>query len=217
MSRVILCMTSTAARNGRRGETITSLRAQSVQPDDIRLYADEAVVETEIDLHPAIDRGPLTKLSAVADPSVHDDDLIITVDDDIIYEPRWLETLLAAPGVNQLAATGRSGWNVNDFLRDEHWSFYVWVSEDGPCDVVEGWAGAAYRKSFFHADVLEPPPEYKLVDDVWISGYLHRRGIARRIVTPHMAAERPNNTPGLHNRPDFLKLNRRAARMAFAP
>jgi hypothetical protein len=209
-------MTSTSARNGLRDQTIASLKAQTIQPDDIRLYADVDVVETGIPLVRVLDRGPLTKLSAIADPSVHADDLIVTVDDDIIYERRWLETLLVATEDAPSVVVGRSGWNVADFLRDEHWGFYIWVSQDGHCDVVEGWAGVAYRKSFFNVDVLDPPSEFKLVDDVWISGYLNKRGIARRIVTPQMAAERPGNTPGLHNRPDFLKINRRAARMVFA-
>jgi hypothetical protein len=215
--QVIVSMTSIPARNGRLASTLASLQSQTRLPDEIRLYlgpgcalvADVTCVDVE-------DRGPITKLSAVVDPEIPDDALIVTVDDDILYEPTWLETLVAAAEASPGAVVGRSGWLVADFLRSEHHGYFIWAQED-TCDVLEGWAGVAYRKSFFDGSVLEPPPEFRLVDDVWISGYLYRRGIERRIVRPPMAIPDPKGLPGLHNRSDFVKLNRKAARIAFAP
>lgn len=215
--KVIVSMTSIPARNGRLTPTFASLRSQTRLPDEVRLYlgpgcapvSDATCVFVE-------DRGPVTKLMAAVDPAVPVDALIVTVDDDILYEPTWLETLVAAAEASPSAAVGRAGWMVADFLHSEHHGYFIWAQED-TCDVLEGWAGVAYRKNFFDETIVEPPPEFRLVDDVWISGRLHRSGIERRLVRPVMAVPDPKGLPGLHNRSDFVKLNRKAARLAFTP
>jgi len=212
-------MTSIPRRNGTLGPTLASLEAQSRPPDEIRLYVGLGchVAQLDVTCVTVEDLGPITKLSAVVDPAVPDDAIIVTVDDDIIYEPRWLETLVDAAEKMPDCAVGRAGWNATDFLTRplSSLSHYIWAAGD-TCDVVEGWAGVAYRKRFFDDDIMRPPPEFQLVDDVWISGYLFKRGIARRLITPRMADERAGNLPGLHNRVDFLKLNYRAAILAFS-
>lgn len=209
-------MTSVPARNGTLGPTVDSLHAQTVPPDEIRLYIESNCTEVDgVHIVRTEDRGPITKLSAIADRAVSDDALIVTVDDDIVYAPQWLETLLFAAKATPLCAIGYAGWNVADFLRDPSAGTYLWA-KPGPCDVLEGWAGIVYRKSFFDSSVFAPPPEFRFVDDVWIAGHLRRRGIARRLIRPRLAQERPGALPGLHNRPDFLALNRQAAISLFS-
>ena len=98
------------------------------------------------------DLGPVTKLSAVADPDLPDDAIIVTCDDDQIYRPEWLATLVDAAERDPGSALGLSGWNVAGFLRDPARGRHVWMR--APCrDVLEGFAGVAYRKSFFNCTV----------------------------------------------------------------
>jgi len=240
--KVILSMTSTAARNGTRGDTLDSLLAQTRKADEIRLYADPVLMldetlarylgpATGFHLIPCRDRGPVTKLGAITDSRIGQDDLIVTVDDDIIYEPRWLETLVAGAEKHPDYAVGFCGWNAADFLRawkdnDPKGGTYVWPPVPGPCDVLEGWAGVAYRKRFFHFvshpvgdggfyPVLSPLPMFRNVDDVWISWQLHRWNVPRAIIGHKMSRERDGALPGLHNQPDFEDSNRKAAIVAF--
>jgi hypothetical protein len=235
--RVIVSMTSTPARNGTRHHTLDSLVHQTRVPDSIRVYGSEDIFTTDeflpyvklLDLTETEDRGPVTKLSVLEDQDITDDDLIVTVDDDIVYQPRWLETLVAGAEAHPDEAVGFSGWNAYGFIEAERNGWreggdYIWAEVPGPCDVLEGWSGIAYRKKFFWIDpvmgtasVLNPLPDFKLVDDVWIAYHLHRRGIGRATIHHRMSMERPDNLPGLHNRADFKAINRRAALIAFGP
>ena len=242
MTRVIVSMTSTSARNGTRHNTFDSLLAQTMRPDEYRIYIDPVVLgDSEIESYkqrffdeirvpfysiPFSDRGPVTKLAALTDRRIEQTDIVVTVDDDIVYEPRWLETLVEAAEKHPEHACGFSGWNTAGFLRahrekDAKGGSFVWPSVPGPCDVLEGWAGAAYRRRFFMFDpsgyprVLSPLPMFRYVDDVWISWQLHMHGVPRAVVGHKMSHDRPNSLPGIHNRPDFEELNRDAVIVAF--
>ena len=81
--------------------------------------------------------------------------------------------------------------------------------------MLEGFAGVAYRRGFFGADVWNVPESCRFVDDVWISGYLHKKGIARRVVGAKLCRPAPSDRAGLHARKDFVALNRAAARELF--
>lgn len=218
---IILSFTSTPRRNGRLEPTLASIAAQQRRPDEVHAYLPTTcaplpvVPGLTIIRHDVIDdRGPIMKISAVVDPMIPADALVVTIDDDILYEPTWLATLIAAAEAMPDAVVGRSGWDASSFCSDPIHGFYVWATGDR-CDVVEGWSGVVYRKAFFDATILDPPPPFRFVDDVWISGQLHRRQIPRRLVRPTLARERPDNDRGLHNRPDFVALNRRATILAF--
>lgn len=240
-SQVIISMTSIPSRNGTLSPTLLSLVNQSRKPDQIRIYLTEGCERPRAeavwywdemkypsnkrgvdDLTPQIfwttDHGPLTKLSAAVDPSVPGDALIVTVDDDIIYDSNWLEVLTDAAKAMPDEALGFSGWNAWSFLNDPDGGHYVWATLYDACDVIEGWSGAAYRKRWFGADLFTAPETFRYVDDVWISGYLHKRGIKRRVIRQPMCHPKPalEQLVGLHDRSDFVELNRQAARIAFA-
>lgn len=212
-------MTSIPARAGTLGPTLASLRAQTRPPDEIRLYADDGVpCPPELDrgcLYPTADYGPVTKIFAVLDRRLPDDAIVVTVDDDQIYQPIWLETLLAGAAAHPEAAIGMAGWNVAGFLADPIAGTYHWARPETTCDVIEGWAGVAYRPRWFATDILNPPKDLRWVDDVWISAYLHQRGVPRYVVHTPMCQSTNVDQPGLHNRHDFVELNRRASVLAF--
>jgi hypothetical protein len=112
VSRVVISMTTIPARNGTLGPTIESLKAQMRPPDEIRLYLTKGCQPVEgVTCLVVEDRGPVTKLSAAVDPSVPDDALIVTVDDDILYDPKWLETLVAGADLFPDDAVCMAGWN----------------------------------------------------------------------------------------------------------
>ena len=229
-------MTSIPARRGTLGPTLDSLRAQTIKPDSIQLHAVDAALDfdfsgwPELELHHLErDPGPVAKLSALNDRTLDDDDLVVTVDDDQIYEPRWLEMLVAGAKAHPDCAVGMAGWNANNFIEakrrgDPEGGFYNWAHAPGFCDVLEGFAGVAYRKRFFwidsfwnRASVLNPMPIFDRVDDVWIAYYLKNRGVKRALVHTKMCHERPGALSGLHNHPEFVSWNRRAAMFAFDP
>lgn len=221
MVNVVVSSTTIPGREVSLAATLDSLRAQTRPPDEIRLHLDPfrpgyhyASNHYASIVHPARDRGPLTKLSAVLDPELADDTIIVTVDDDIVYEPTWLEQLLDAAALRPDEAIGMSGWNVRRMLASERGGF-EFVRPPATCDVLEGWSGALYRRRFFDVDVMEAPDAFRCADDVWISSYLAARGIGRRVVCRPLAKEFDRTQLGLHNRPDFRELNRRAVLLGF--
>lgn len=239
MSRVILSMTSIPDRIGTLDATIESIQAQTCKPDEVCMFAVDTVCNdffaryvtalgvSNIAFRKVEDRGPVTKLSVLQEHWLRDDDIIVTIDDDIVYEPTWLETLVDGANKNPDKAVGFSGWNTYEFIRawkenDPKGGDYVFPNIPGPCDVLEGWAGVAYRRKFFYIDpvmgfasVLHPLPMFRNVDDVWIAWHLHRRGFGRTLIGPRLAKPRENSLPGLHDREDFVDLNRKAAIVAF--
>src|SRR5574337_1112999 len=134
--RVYLSMTTIPSRNGTLIHTLSSLAAQTKRADEIFVYGaygvdfgDRLWASDELDdicnvLKTPItfrriedDRGPVMKLSILEERTVQDDDIVITIDDDVIYEPRWLETLIDGAKSHPELAVGFCGWNAYDFLR----------------------------------------------------------------------------------------------------
>lgn len=222
---VIVSMTTIPQRNGTLGRTLASLKAQTYRPTEVRLYAPSLVDVSYIDDDTRVirvsDLGPVTKAYALTDPKLPPDAIVVTVDDDIVYQPDWLAVLVAGAEAYQHCAVGMSGWTIAQLVRNGQYQF---VRAPGACDVLEGWAGVAYRKKFFGGanglglfepgHLLFPPPEAKYVDDVWISHLLDRRGIPRRVIHAPMATD-VEKKPGLHHRPDFREMNRVAAGKLF--
>lgn len=51
------------------------------------------------------------------------------------------------------------------------------IKESGFADVAEGFAGVAISPDFLDDAVFDIPPHLAMVDDIWLSGHLARRGI----------------------------------------
>jgi hypothetical protein len=208
--RVVLSMTSIPERAHGLPAVLRALWVQRPMPAEIRLYVPEdypVPLGLGVRLFHVPDLGPLTKLSAVSDTSLPADTLLVTVDDDIYYPPGWLAQLLRAAKLHPKHAVGFSGWNTRRLRRGGSFDFPS--QRPTTCDVLEGWAGAAYRKGFFDAERLfEIPPTLKWVDDVWISAHLEARSVRRLLWAKPLAQAGAN--PGIHTRKDFLEMNRQA-------
>jgi hypothetical protein len=212
-ARVVISMTTVPARNGTLAPTIASLLGQSKRPHDIRLYlspgSEPVAGATNI---PAIDYGPVTKLSAALDPTVPSDAIIVTADDDIVFHRDWLYTLVKHALRHENEAIGYAGWYAEVLINSG-----TFQRASGLTDVIEGFGGVAYRKHFFRPDVMHPPASMKWVDDVWISSYLRKAGIARRVIpgAEKMVDVSRSVSSGIHTRPNFKELNTQAAIEGF--
>lgn len=51
------------------------------------------------------------------------------------------------------------------------------VARAGYVDLLQGYAGALVRADFFDAACFDIPPDVWMVDDIWLSGHLARRGV----------------------------------------
>jgi hypothetical protein len=189
-----------------------SLRERRPYPAiaDLRLPRGVEVVETD-------DLGPATKILPIL--GLEPDAVVIVVDDDVVYPHRFVETLLAAHRRHPGAALGYRGIRLEPeraFVDHEH-VFATAVREDHPVDVLFGTWGYLVPPGALSGD-LTIPAELRWVDDVWVSGQLARRGIARLVVP---ASEIPVETINaarlsLSGGPNKAGANDRRAIEAFA-
>lgn len=143
------------------------------------------------------DLGPATKLLGIlqfeTDPSTR----IVTVDDDVMYDPRMLYNLLLHEPRNFQSALGFSCEiqpptdNTSNWIAinsENGWWKYPFQSVVDCKGWLHGYQGILYRRGFFQdSDVYNTsfmPSGCLLHDDVRIAGYLAKRGI-RRSVYPH--------------------------------
>ena len=152
---------------------------------------------------PAIDLGPATKLIPALQEA-RGDTLIIVVDDDTLYPPRFIETLVKWACRFPNAAVATTGWPVPRTLKYPHWTenYLVYGNEllaPHPVSVIRGNCGFAVRPRFFDPTVwttlAEAPKMATLMDDVWFSGHLAKRNVPRFVV--------PSDTDQFTRSPEF--------------
>ena len=150
-----------------------------------------------------VDYGPATKvLGTLLLPDLDGDSCIVSVDDDMIYDPNMVKTLsVRAPVDGSLGFSCEEvSWALN-LVHTFHPGIMFWRVTSGASswqypfdDVLEckgwlhGYQGIIYRRKFFDSDVFDMqqsmPRGCFYHDDVRLAGYLWRRGI-KRYVYPH--------------------------------
>lgn len=148
------------------------------------------------------DYGPLTKLvgSLLAEKDAPPDTIIVSIDDDQIYCPDFLERLKQKADQYPTDCLCMCGIAIGKFpckygirySRQTHLplSGMYYLKEDSPVDIVLGYGGVVYRRGFFSADILnaelenhrmENPTLHKH-DDHYISAWLDIQGITKRVI-----------------------------------
>lgn len=221
-------MTSVPSRlaSGDTAQTLRTIGTQTLVPDSTVLCLPSRCEREGRDyvpftmsgvrvVTPARDYGPLTKLWALQLGEVAEEDFVVTVDDDIDYDPNFLMTLVAAALDRPRLALGFAGWNARHLLAGRGYFEFPrrHPSEVVPVDVAEGYAGVCYRKSFFAGDALFDqsgwPSCVVKQDDPWISAYLARAGVARGLVPGVVRSVRADRgrkrgATALHSSPDWV-------------
>lgn len=208
-SRIIATLTTTPVGISQLEPTLKSLLDQSVQLDDIYLFVPQRFKNSDTEppytlpdfleglsavtvVRVPTDHGPITKLFPALQQEQDPDCRIIFLDDDMVYQPRLFETLVAASQEYPDNAVAMSGIVLDNGSENFNCKYLSRVDQD--IDVVEGYNGVLVRKRFFGPDSLEInklvdfggpsglPREAFFVDDTNISGFLHRKGVTRTML-----------------------------------
>jgi hypothetical protein len=208
-SNITICMTSIPSRLPLIGVTLKSLLAQTMRPARIRLHIPQWSQREgkpytipkwlqgmeAVEIIRCEDCGPATKLlPALADS--HSEQLLLVVDDDMIYPPTLVEDHSAIAQKHPDVAICSSGWIVPDDLTDRPTTVFSHLAERAPAplfstrvrtptrvDIMQGFTGYLVRPKFFSAAVrrqLDAPDAAFYVDDVWFSAHC----LAPRYVYP---------------------------------
>lgn len=212
--RVVATLTTMPDRYFKVIKTLQSLNRQTYKLDAIylslpqrsrRLNIEYPPVPPEISdlctIVPCIDYGPITKILGGLLQEVDPETIIMSFDDDMIYPPDLVDSLLYHHDKYPNSALGSSGMLLRyncpmcAITPNEDNFFYripkFKVPDEGrKVDSIYGYPGALYLRKFFpHKDLLETEfLHYVLVnndmfmnDDIVISGFLSLHDIERRI------------------------------------
>src|SRR2546426_10730164 len=203
--RVIASLSTVPERIGNLGPTIRSLLKQTRPPDEIVLAIPEFsvrerrpyVVPKYISqlprvrvLHCAEDWGPATKfIGAIQDElaAERQNTLIMVVDDDRLYPRDALEPYLsyseqlpnAALCFRGAAMPSSLDWDDAKMIHAKD------LREPRPVAVITGCGSYLVRPRFFDRSLWDysgAPSVAFYIDDIWISGWLSRRGVKRYVV-----------------------------------
>ena len=231
--RVIASLSTVPDRINNLRPTIQSLLKQTRPPDEIVLAIPEFsvrehrpyVVPKYISrlprvrvLHCAEDWGPATKfIGAIQDELAagRENSLIMVVDDDRLYPRDALETYLyyseqlpnAALCFRGAAMPSTLDWDDAKMIRASE------LREPRPVAVITGCGSYLIQPRFFDEslwDYSAAPQVAFDIDDIWISGWLSRRGVKRYVVPASAmmrSVRRQRRTVSLNKIPGRQKLN----------
>lgn len=216
--KIVVSLTTIPSRIARLTKTLESIYNQNYSPDAIYLGIPRYSIKEQC-LYPQQelprvrtvwldkDYGPLCKLLGALVAEQDPDTIVLTLDDDMYYPPNLIQELVQKMEKHPTAAIGSSGFKIGTF--PFYWSWVMnqpehnrwWCNFDYNhgqlVDVLAGYPGAAYRRSFFPRDIKELTRYTKdnnihNNDDVLISAWLSSQGIDR-IVYPMPKAEHTDN------------------------
>src|SRR5438477_2381640 len=231
--RVIASLSTVPDRINNLRPTIQSLLKQTRPPDEIVLAIPEFSVREQRPyavpeyllrlprvrvLHCAEDWGPATKfIGAIQDELAagRENSLIMVVDDDRLYPRDALETYLyyseqlpnAALCFRGAAMPSTLDWDDAKMIRASE------LREPRPVAVITGCGSYLIQPRFFDESLWNysvAPQVAFVIDDIWISGWLSRRGVKRYVVPASammLSVLRQRWTVSLNKIPGRQKLN----------
>ena len=195
-------LTSHPARFEMLGPTLDSLLRQTVRPDGILLWIASgdmsllprqvaALAEKGITIRECDDVRSYKKL-VFALPE-HGDDYVVTADDDLFYEPGWLESLVAGVEGSQKIIVCRRAHRIRTTedgsfapYRTWQWEVADALARQPSVDLVAtGCGGILYPPHSLHPDVTRRDLFEKLcpnADDLWFYWMARRAGSRYKVV-----------------------------------
>lgn len=224
---IVISLTTIPARIDKIESVIQGLLNQTYQVDKIILYIpvklarlDQPYVIPQTLKHLAetsnkfeirqIDKdyGPATKIIPALKDFTNDNDLIITVDDDILLEKHSIEELIKAYHTCPDYVWGLMGTIEGDFSHTEYLLPNGFTEVN--VDTLGGYRGVLYRRQFFQADFFKMVSELEelhrqklklpiiLCDDTLLNCYIDFKQIRKYITATHYRQKNPKMSPWPH-------------------
>jgi hypothetical protein len=128
------------------------------------------------------DYGPSTKLYPTLQRITDPNQLIIIVDDDLVYESRLIEGHLTLREKNDDVVWGFAGLNnLGEKFKDARDRFVIGVNHDVRVGIIEHYKTVSYRRRFFEDDFNEEFLSRGWADDHLVSAYMGIKGIVKMV------------------------------------
>lgn len=120
------------------------------------------------------DMGPKTKIIPTLE-RVDDDSIIITADDDIVYNRDLIQYHLKVRQFHSNSAIGFSGTKDGRLILTPRF--------DSPVDILDNYKTASYDRSMFGNDFFSEYADQSWNDDIVVSAYLRDKGIQKIVAS----------------------------------
>ncbi len=215
-SKVIVCLTTIESRIISVSNVINSLLSQTYTNFEIRLYIsseeyllDNGIKKIPIELLKLEESnisftiiytkniGPYRKLIPILEEISDDQQLIVTVDDDVHYPSNFLSTLVYAEKLFK-CPVGFRGRRIN--IKNNEIMPYAKWSKQGQAGVSKlnvptGKDGIIYRPCYFHSNILNIQSAMELAkttDDLWFKWHTSYAGYASCLLFDSLAESFPS-------------------------
>jgi hypothetical protein len=175
-------------------------QSEYIIPEELKNFPKLKILRIEKDL------GPITKLIPAVEYARYelkdDDAIIITIDDDTAYPKGMIKELLLNVILNENTVVSGSGqnlnyWNIHSIFpqTDKNNGINIYTqNQDKYIDVIEGFAGIAYKSKYVDIELMTYLTKYKqcfVSDDIVISFVLAFSGVNRlKINNPYFSVEK---------------------------
>ena len=235
---VIVSLTTLPSRMYNIHKTIESIKNQTLKPDKIYLCISEFSkrentkyqipehIKDDIEiLNSTHDYGPITKLIPILNKIKDPNTIIITIDDDLIYDDNTIKQLVKESRKYPEYAIGYCGWIAENLKKNDNYGLIYpdACNEFNPkyTNILEGYRGVLYKRKFFDDDIMKyvDNKDGFFADDVVVGGYLAIKGI-RKIIIKYKY-DKTNVTPSfgelfapnsLSIMPEFKERNKRTVK-----
>ncbi|MCC1484902.1 hypothetical protein [Winogradskyella immobilis] len=198
--KVIISFTTIPSRIGKIQPMIDSICNQTLKPDSIILWLPKTykrikqqivipdfIKDSPITIKICHDVGPFTKLYYSLKQEWNNKEcLVVTVDDDVYYPPKFLKTLVKSAKKHPEKAIGFRGRVLKDKLNYSDSDLFFGSPSRKPLnvDIITGTWGAVYRVKFFDEAIFNDDiiKSNFMVDDIWITGNLAKNNVERIII-----------------------------------
>lgn len=128
------------------------------------------------------DYGPSTKLYPTLQRITDPNQLIIVVDDDLLYESRLIEGHLTLREKNDDVVWGFAGLNnLGEKFGDARDRFVIGLNHDVRVGIIEHYKSVSYRRRFFGEDFNEEFLSKGWADDQLVSAYMGMKNIVKMV------------------------------------
>jgi hypothetical protein len=126
------------------------------------------------------DYGPATKVLGCLEHETDGDTLLLPVDDDVLFPPRYYEELVAYSLRHPNTVFGYHGLVDDPRLNAPQ----LVTQQDGPVDVVETVCGAVYRRKMFTDEIFDVDRRCScfLTDDIAFCAHVAAKGFGRQLL-----------------------------------
>ena len=150
-----------------------------VVPDEVRALADGQYAG-RLRVNRCDDYGPATKVLGCLAHEPDGDTIVLPVDDDVLFPPRYYEELVAYSVRHPNTVFGYHGL-VDDPARNAP---QLVTQQDRAVDVVETVCGAVYRRKMFTDEVFDVDRRCAcfFTDDISLSAHVAAKGFGRQLL-----------------------------------